>query len=219
MAILVSQPFSAGTYERLVASCGGSPDAVFRQIGLELSLRYFRQIAVAAPGPAYLASLWARIWTISHREGLPAPLAPNEIGVPGGLDADFLELLTEDALSELPVHRAADHLRVLCMQVFTALLSPEFRACRQSYQEADSPGICARQDPDHCRDRVSGSHCEDCPFFVALSVEQHRKLLERAFTAERRATWESFRDVFLPEDFRALRVFWHLHLRNKKGAP
>jgi hypothetical protein len=218
MPLIISQPFSPGSYARVVETCGGTPGAVFQQIGLELSQRFFRQVGVPPPGPAYLGSLWTRIWDVTHREGLPAPLAAHEIGAPAALDSEFLELLTEDALSELPVHRAADHLRVLCMQVFTALLSAEFRACRQSFQEEGSGGACLRQDPEHCRDRLSGSHCEDCPFFVALSADQHRKLLERSFPEQRRAAWQANRDLFLPEDFRALRVFWHLHLRQQKGA-
>jgi len=200
-----------------LATCGGSPNRVLGEIGLEITKRFFTQQKIIPPSDAYISSLWEGIWTTAIAEGIPQPLASNEVGVPRTLDDSYLFSLTDKTLARLPRHRAEDMLRTLCVQIFTALLSPEFKSCRQSYQHHDADGTCSRQSLDQCQDRVSGSHCEDCPFFVALSQDQHRKLLSRAFGPENQFTWSSNISLFLPEDFRSLRIFWHLHLRQPRS--
>lgn len=217
MPIVISAPFQPGTYDRLVATCGGSPIRVLAEIGLEITKRFFSQQKTIPPSDAYITSLWEGIWTTTTDEGIPQPLAANEVGEPRTLDDSYLFGLAEKTLARLPRHRTEDMLRTLCVQVFTALLSPEFKACRQSYQSKDSTDTCTRQNVEQCQDRVSGSHCEDCPFFVALSQDQHRKLLGRAFGPVNQTTWTSHLSLFLPEDFRALRIFWHLHLRQPQS--
>lgn len=217
MPIVISPPFQPGSYERILTTCGGTPIRAFVEIGLQITRRFFAQQAILPPSDAYVASLWEGIWATSLSEGPPAPLADNAIGEPRTLDDNYLLSLTESTLARLPRHRAEDTLRGLCFQVFITLLSPEFRTCRQSYQKDDATGVCPRQTVDHCRDRISGAHCEDCPFFVALSREQHRKLLGRSFGESRQADWQAHTDLFLPEDFRALRIFWHLHLRQPRS--
>ncbi len=215
--MVISNPFQPGSYERIVAACGGSPVNAFTLIGLEIGKRFFKQQSVLPPSDTYLKSLWESIWSIVHAEGLPRPLPTNEMGEAITLDDSYLCDLVEKALHSLPRHRADDLLRTLCFQVITALLAPEFKSCRQSYEEKDSTGACARQSLQECGDRVSGSHCEDCPFFIALSQDQHRKLLTRAFGSEHQNTFLSNMGVFLPEDFRSLRIFWHLHLRQPQA--
>lgn len=200
-----------------MATCGGSPERVLSEIGLEITKRFFAQQKIIPPSDAYVTSLWEGIWATGTQEGLPLPLANNEAGEPRTLDDSYLFGLAEKTLARLPRHRAEDTLRTLCVQIFTALLSPEFKACRQSYQSQDASGSCTRQAADECRDRVSGSHCEDCPFFVALSQDQHRKLLGRAFGPAGQSTWSGNMSLFLPEDFRALRIFWHLHIRQPRS--
>lgn len=217
MPIIIATPFQPGSYERLVASCGGDPENVFVSIGNEITKRFFTQQEVLPPSDAYITSLWGSVWATVLAEGLPEPLAANAIGEPRTLEDSYLFTLATETLGRLPRHRTEDTMRTLCIQVLVALLSPEFKSCRQSYAEADPAGQCARQSADHCRDRVSGSHCEDCPFFVALSKDQHRKLLGRAFAPDHQAAWAAQTDLFLPEDFRALRVFWHLHLRQPRS--
>ena len=217
MPIVISLPFAADSYDRIVSACGGSPSGAFVGIGLELTKRYFAQQSVLPPSDAYISSLWEGLWAIVLAEGMPRPLAPNEVGEPRTLEDSYLFSLAEKNLIRLPKHRADDVLRTLCIQVFIALLSPEFKACRQSFQGAFAAGQCNRRSVDHCRDRVSGSHCEDCPFFVALSGDQHRKLLGRSFAPSGQAAWNAHVALFLPEDFRALRIFWYLHIRQSRA--
>lgn len=212
MSFVISAPFPPDSYEQILRDCGGDAAAVFVGLGSEITRRYFTQVEVPPPGDAFVEHLWRATWEIIHREQLPQPLAARDIGEPRRLGDDYLFTLTDQILAQLPRHRAEDTLRALCVQILVGLLSPEFRACRQSYQTVGPDGKCARLEIAHCRDRVSGAHCEDCPFFVALSAAQHGKLLARAYAMMGGAA--PFRpDLFLPEDFRALRVFWHLHLR------
>lgn len=217
MPIVITSPFQPGSYDRLVATCGGTAVNTFVEIGLDISRRFFAQQSILPPGDAYIRSLWDGLWNTILAEGLPVPLAGNAIGEPRTLDDAYLFALAEKTLQRLPRHRTEDTLRTLCVQVLIATLSPEFKACRQSYQNLDASGACPRHSADHCRDRVSGSHCEDCPFFVALSQDQHRKLLGRSFGPSNQAAWTAQADLFLPEDFRALRIFWHLHLRQPRA--
>jgi hypothetical protein len=219
MAYVITSPFQPGSYERLVATCGGSPARVFNGILLELLKRCYVQQATPPPGDAYLNSLGEGLWETVLAEGLPVPLAAAEVGEPRTLEDSYLLALAEKTLARLPRHRTEDLLRAFCIQILVALLSPEFKACRQSYQAVDAANgnTCARQSVDHCRDRISGSHCEDCPFFVALSQDQHRKLLARSFGASNQSVWSANTGLFLPEDFRALRVFWHLHIRQPRS--
>ena len=217
MPFIISTPFQPGSYDRLVATCGGSPEITFVSIGLELTKRFFAQQSILPPSDAYLTGLWQNLWSTTLAEGLPTPLASNEIGEPRTLADSYLLSLAEKTLGGLPRHRSEDLLRTLCIQILVALLSPEFRACRQNFQSKDSVGQCVRHSADHCRDRVSGSHCEDCPFYVALSRDQHRKLLGQSFGPSQQAAWNAHADIFLPEDFRALRIFWHLHLRQPRS--
>jgi len=216
MPFVIAPPFSPGSYDRLVATCGGSPLRVFQELGQEITKRFFAQQDTLPPSPAYVSGLWEALWLVALAEGVPAPLESNQVGEPKTLDDNYLFNLANTALGKLPRHRADDLLRTLCVRILIALLSPEFKACRQSYQQASAAGQCSRQDAAECRDRVSGSHCEDCPFFVALSREQHRRLLARAFGASAQ-TFHDHVDLFLPEDFRALRIFWHLHIRQPKA--
>ncbi len=217
MPIIISTPFQPGSYERLVSSCGGNPENVFVEIGMEVTKRFFKQSDALPPSDAYITSLWKSLWSTVLAEGLPQPLAANEIGEARTLDDAYLLTLATGTLGRLPRHRTEDILRTFCIQLLITLLSPEFKSCRQSYSHTDATGQCARQSPNHCRDRVSGSHCEDCPFFVALSKDQHRKLLGRNFGPDHQTVWTAHTDLFLPEDFRALRVFWHLHLRQPRS--
>ena len=54
------------------------------------------------------------------------------------------------------------------------------------------------------RRRVSGAHCVDCPYWVTLTAEQHEVFLAENWHAGP-GEFAKDRDVFLPEDFRALR--------------
>lgn len=214
MPLIISPPFAPHSFRDILATCGQRPEAAFTAIGREITERYFRQIKLGCPSSNYVNHLWSEIWTLVHQEILPPCLAPSEIGAPTGVEEGRLSYLIETLLVRLPRHRTDDRLRALAYQVYVALLAPEFRACRQSYTAASIDESCPRQELNHCHDRISGSHCEDCPFFVALTEPHHRRLLKRFWRGDP-AQFVQNPDSFLPEDFRALRVFWHLYRRNR----
>ena len=212
MAFVINLPFSPDAYEKLISQFGNSPTAAFESICKELLARLFQQQGIAPPNAKFIEQLANEIWRIVHREGLPEPLAKSEAGQPGETDAAIYDQLSEDCLELLPEHKAKDALKSFAYQMLVAMLNPEFRACRQSFQETSPDGTCARQDVDFCRDRVSGSHCEDCPYFVALSQSKNLKLLTRFWQNEGDSP-EKKADIFLPEDFRSFRIFWYLYIR------
>jgi hypothetical protein len=94
-------------------------------------------------------------------------------------------------------------------QLVKACFYPEFKTCRDSFREVSPDGTCRRQELARALKRVSGAHCVDCPHWVALTPEQHGRFLARAWQPAGAADFAAHRDVFLPEDFRALRRFLH----------
>lgn len=89
-------------------------------------------------------------------------------------------------------------------QLVKACFYPELAVCRDSFRAMGADGLCRRQELARVRMRVSGSHCVDCPHWLALAGEEHRALLETAWRGSP-AEWRESREIFLPEDFRALR--------------
>ena len=100
---------------------------------------------------------------------------------------------------------AARHLVKACFY-------PEFKVCRDSFREVTADGSCRRQELERVRGRVSGTHCVDCPHWVALEPEAHSEFLAREWRAQPALLMEH-RDIFLPEDFRALRRWLHAAAR------
>jgi hypothetical protein len=90
-------------------------------------------------------------------------------------------------------------------QLVKACFYAEFKICRDSFREVSPDGSCRRQQLARVRSRVSGSHCVDCPYWVALSSEQHVKFLTREWQPAGREELAAHLPVFLPEDFRAFR--------------
>lgn len=213
MKILIKVPFKPESYTNLLASSDGKAMNIFIEVGQAISKRYFKQIEGISPSEPFLEMFLEAIWTTVHGAGLPVPLGGQEMGEPLDPDYEYLNQLTDQCLDQLPRHRAEDQLRALCVQMLISLLSPEFKSCRQSYIVEESGGGCLRQSREHCEERISGSHCEDCPYFTALTEMQHRKLLSRVWSSDSPTTFESSPKLFLPEDFRSLRIFWHLHIR------
>ncbi|MEM7789863.1 MAG: hypothetical protein AAF546_00545 [Verrucomicrobiota bacterium] len=215
MAILASTPLKPDSYNQILSNCGGDPKSVFIGICREITERYFVQRSINKPSTAFVQVLLDRVWQAAHTIGTPEPLEPKAMGTPQEPDYELLYLHAQECLNGLPKHRAEDILRELIIQLLVGLTNPEFKACRQSYTSRHAEG-CLRQNRDHCAERVSGAHCEDCPYFVVLSKEQHRRLLQRSW-ADESDDFSINKDIFLPEDFRSLRVFWHLHLRNRRN--
>lgn len=132
--------------------------------------------------------------------GLPRPLGADERGSPGGMTEAECSPLVDRVVSpqESPLWREA------ARQLVKACFYPEFKDCRDSYRQRTSDGNCRRQELARVRERLSGTHCVDCPHWVGMTAGEHEQFLGRAWC---RDSGEFFRhrDLFLPEDFRALR--------------
>ena len=213
MAFVVSSPLDQSAYRHFEEAFPGGPAEAFASLAAATVRRVFEQVGKAAPNDAFLRAFLVRVWEVSATHGFPAPLPDREIGEPGDIPDETLASLSEDVWAELPIHAERDLLTVISYQLFITLLAREFRSCRQSYLETDVDGGCSRQDADFCADRISGSHCEDCPYFVALSQSKHVKLLSRQWHAGEEAFTAS-QARFLPDDFRLLRQYLHLHRRH-----
>ena len=211
--MIIPLPYSPGTFEKYYEQFGRDPKSAFVAISLVIARRLYVQTEVRSPSDSFLKQLLEFSWDTVHSEGLPKPLEGNEMGVASELDYSYYTSLVESVLSKLPCHRSEDTLRVFLGQLFTMQLGREFKTCRLSFQEKGSSGECARQSLDNCSDRISGSHCEDCPYFTALSSSQHRKLFVRSYHGESSLDEKNL-SILLPEDFRALRLFWHLYIRS-----
>ena len=178
-----------------------------RLVGAVLT-RFFAQNAHPAPSNAERATFGARLWTLVAERGLPRPLGPNEIGVPGGMADETCAPLVARVLDGADDQLLANAAR----QLVKACFYPEFKVCRDSFREVAADGGCRRQELKRVLSRVSGAHCVDCPHWVALGSEQHGKFLAGEWKAGA-ADFAQHRDVFLPEDFRALRQWLHARAR------
>jgi len=173
-----------------------------RAVGAILE-RYRRQNGLPPLAEARPAEIAARLWILITVRGLPPPLGPGETGTPGEMTAEEVAPLVGRMLGD-----AADAgaLGTPARQLVKACFQPEFKKCRDSYREVSEDGACRRQRLGRAGERVSGSHCVDCPYWTALTLEQHEKFLAKAWIDDA-AEFAAHRDVFLPEDFRALRRF------------
>ena len=211
--MIIPLPYSHETFEKYYRQFGPTPKLAFIEIALVVAKRLFEQTSARPPSDVFLKQMLEISWNVIENEGLPQPLSNKETGEAKAPDYDYYTSLVESVLSQLPRHRSEDSLRILLWQLFIAMLGREFKSCRLSYQELDPQGDCARQSLDNCNDRISGSHCEDCPYFIALSSPQHRKLFTRSWVGDQPVKEEELA-VFLPEDFRGLRIFWYLYIRS-----
>ncbi len=190
-----------------------------RLVGAVLA-RFFAQNAKTPPPGAELMRFGARLWALVAERGLPRPLAAHERGMPGEMSDEEVVPLVARVLG------GADDalLATAARQLVKACLYPEFKTCRDSWREVAPDGACRRQEPARVRGRVSGTHCVDCPHWVALAPAQHEKFLARHWrgpsTGSGQAGAEDFRahrGEFLPEDFRALRRWLHAQARRGGG--
>ena len=172
--------------------------------------RFFAQNTRPAPSDAGRAAFAARLWGLVEARGLPRPLAAAERGAPGEMSDEECAPLVARVLggADEPLLTAA------ARQLVKACFYPEFKTCRDSFREVSPDGSCRRQELARVRGRVSGAHCVDCPHWVALTPAQHEKYLAREWRAGA-ADFVAHRDVFLPEDFRALRRWLHARARGR----
>ena len=186
--------------------------ATFGRLVGALLERFCRQNGQPVPPMAEQASLAAGLWALVEERGLPRPLGPGERGEPGGMADTEVAPLVERALGGVaPAWRAA--LAAPAVQLVKACFYPEIQKCRDSFREVAPDGTCRRQELARARGRLSGVHCVDCPHWVALTPEQHVRFLARNWRPTGAAAWAGHQDIFLPEDFRALRHFLHAQAR------
>jgi hypothetical protein len=162
--------------------------------------RFFRQNGQPTPDPTSIAAISTRLWALIAQRGLPASLRPDQRGQPHEMSEAESQALVGRVLDSCNDALLADAVR----QLVKACFYPEFRDCRESYRATGADGACRRQDPARAQRRISGSHCVDCPYWQSLAPAEHEHFLATQWYAGTE-DFMARRDVFLPEDFRALR--------------
>ncbi len=165
--------------------------------------RFLAQNEKPAAPEAELAGLTARFWQAASREASTAPA--------GGLEwreipHERIEALAGEILDETMTSESRADLSAPVRQLLKACLQVEPVRCRESYREVVG-GRCRRQELARARGRISGTHCVDCPHWVGLDPAKNTALMERAWVEGPVAGFQAHRGVFLPEDFRALRIW------------
>lgn len=188
------------------ASGAADPAAEFARLAGACIRRFLSQNGQPELPATLEDGFLARLWAVVNEAGRPRPLPVEEQGEPAEMPPERAASLAAQVLTGLPFPERHPDLEVPVRQLLKACLNPEFRHCRDSYKEVVD-GACRRQELARTRGRISGAHCVDCPYWVALRLEQHSALLAREWVS---GDWEELaahHEIFLPEDYRALRVF------------
>lgn len=164
--------------------------------------RFLAQNARPALPEPELAGLTARFWKAVSREATKSSAEIEWREMPAAL----VEELAREILADSMTAERREDLNVPVRQLLKGCLQAEPVRCRESYREVVG-GHCRRQELARTRGRISGAHCVDCPHWVALDAKKNAALLERAWVEGPPAGFQAHRDVFLPEDFRALRTW------------
>lgn len=186
--------------------------AEFERIVAGMVRRWCAQTSRPAPG-ADLARFAAQLRQLVAERGLPRPLRAGETGAPGGMTEEEGAPLVARVLAGCAEPGLADAAK----QLVKACFYPEFTVCRDSFREVARDGSCRRQELERVRSRISGAHCVDCPHWVALAPDAHRDFLAGEWRNEP-DRFAAHRDIFLPEDFRALRRWLHAAARAGGGG-
>ena len=216
MPLIIAPPFDDSAYERILSESGGDAESVFVELGIPIAQRYLQQIGVFPKHTDKVGELLKAVWQVAHERPLPRPLGRAETGEAKDPDEGRIRELIQTVEGKLD-RDMPETLDVFTYQLLVMVTQEEFKACRLSYQAENVEGEVERQDADYCKDRISGSHCEDCPYFVALSQEKHERLMQKQWIAGAEA-FEAEKATFLPSDYRMLRIFWYLHLRAASGS-
>jgi hypothetical protein len=171
----------------------------FERIVTEVLGRFSAQTGRTIPD-ASLATFAARLHELVTERGLPCPLQGDEIGAPGGMTEGESEPLVARVTSGLE----DSFLRDAARQLVKACFYPEFKVCRDSFREVSRDGTCRRQELERVRHRISGTHCVDCPHWVALGADEHLAYLRGEWHGDG-GVLARHEAIFLPEDFRRLR--------------
>lgn len=192
-------------------------------IVVTLLTRFFVQNGRVPPADETLMRVATQLRALIDEHGLPPPLAPGErrtaqaASALGGVSEAEAAVRVGRVLSGV-----ADDplLNDAVRQLLKACFYPELSECRDSFREVTGDGVCRRQQLARTRGRISGSHCVDCPHWIALTPEQHGAMLAREWRGAPNKPAETCaaeffaqRAIFLPEDFRALRGWLHAAAR------
>lgn len=180
----------------------------FEQIVTRVLMRFLAQSGRGTIPSTEVTRCAAQLSELVSERGLPRPLRADEQGAPGGMSEDECAPLVARVTAEVTEPLLTDAAR----QLVKACFYPEFKVCRDSFRECGRDGACRRQQLERARTRISGSHCVDCPHWVALAPDAHAAYLHREWRGDR-AEFQTHRDIFLPEDFRALRRWLHAAAR------
>lgn len=187
-------------------------DETFVEIVEAILRRFCAQNDVAPISSVVLQAVAQQLATMIETRGLPVPLEGDELGSPGELPEAECAPLVETVLAEVT---APDRviLSAPARQLVKACFHREFRVCRDSFREVSKDGVCRRQQLERARVRVSGTHCIDCPYWTLLTSETHLEFLSQEWQRGGLADLKKHGEVFLPEDFRALRRWLHARAR------
>jgi hypothetical protein len=170
--------------------------------------RFVAQKSQMPPTAGEIKRFTSQLSQLVDERGLPPPLPTDECGKPGGMAEEECAPLVARVIAGTREPLLAEVAR----QLVKACFYPEFKMCRDSFREVTREGACRRQELERVRGRISGSHCVDCPHWVALAPEQHADYLRREWRDDP-AVFAAHREIFLPEDFRALRHWLHAAAR------
>ncbi len=148
---------------------------------------------------ARVAAVGARCAALVTKFGVPAAVASEAENVAGRLSEAEVKARAAYAAGPDADGRVQDAAK----QLVKALFYPELAECRLSFEAVTADGRCKRQELERARERVSGTHCVDCPHW-RMGPEKHAAFLAARWR-EDAATFAPNQTVFLPEDFRALR--------------
>jgi len=197
------------------ADCGGLRAMEIRMEEFERLVsavlnRWMLQNGHQSPADRAVQGIAARLGDMVLERGLPrsGPVAGD--GTVRPMAEPELVTLVRRVIGELP----ADPLSEPVRQLLKACFYPEPAVCRDSFRETTSNGRCRRQELDRVRTRISGSHCVDCPHWAARDAVGHRQFLAAEWRTNP-AEFLAHRQIFLPEDFRALRAW----LKNSGLGP
>lgn len=159
-----------------------------------------RMLAQTGQPPASSVEL-ARLATLLDSLGSLEGWARRRASVGEELPEVLVRDWVERVIALFPGHGPA--LTPLAKQVIKGCFQPEPTTCRLSYRQQDASGRCRRQEEAYDQARISGAHCIDCPHWRRERSE-HEAWLAGEWHAGRVALAAGI-EVFLPEDFRALR--------------
>ena len=173
------------------------PRLEFARLVAAVMARMLAQTGQPPASAVELGRLAVLLDSLGSQEGWTRRRAGCGEELPEALVREWIERV----IALFPGHGPA--LAPLAKQLIKACFQPEPTSCRLSYRQQDASGRCRRQEEAYDRARISGAHCIDCPHW-SRERSEHAAWLAGEWHAGPAALAAAM-EVFLPEDFRALR--------------